>query len=109
LTNLSEHCIERQGGLCVVCGRTLLNNVDIHEAIVKKGDLPRKRQKAIFDEHNCVALHHGAPCHVNTKKVDRICADYLIGYYGLGAIQNWIASLSLRVLTPRTRIILQMK
>jgi hypothetical protein len=74
---------------------------DLHEVIIKRNDLPKSQQTIIFDEHNCVAVHHGGKCHRNTKENDKICIEYLLAEYGLEAIQWWIASLRLRTLPGR--------
>lgn len=91
--SILDDCLERQGGLCVVCGYYCKGFADLHESIIKRGDLPN--DKRIFDEHNCVAVHHGSPCHENTKEKDRICIQYLIDHYGIDAIVDWIKSLEM--------------
>jgi hypothetical protein len=93
---LRARCITRQQNLCVVCGHGLYGVADVHEAICKRSDLPGDPR--IFVEVNCVALHPGPPCHENTKRIDQICASYLIKHYGFDTIIGFIEFLEFKVL-----------
>ncbi|NIP54055.1 MAG: hypothetical protein GWN76_03965 [candidate division Zixibacteria bacterium] len=100
-----QQIVERQDGLCI-CGYSLAGNVDIHEAIIKRGDLPG--DKRVRCEYNCVAVHHTMPCilggHIeygNTKAYDKACINYLLWYYGCDKIVSWIESLGMIVLPGR--------
>ena len=94
---LRQLCVDRQDNRCVICGEGMYGDAAIHEAIVKRGDLPADPR--VFDEHNCVAIHNG--CHENTRQVDMICVGYLARYYGIGKITEWILSLDMKVLPGR--------
>ena len=105
--------IERQGGLCI-CGHNLIGNSDIHEVIIKRGDLPKDNR--VFHELNCVAVHHTVPCglggHIergNTKEFDRACMRYLLHKYGRDRIMRWIISLDIKSLPVRASIMSHIK
>ena len=108
---LKVFIIARQHGLCAICGRSLGSDAVMHEAIVKRGDLPGDRR--VFSEYNCVAVHGSHPkCTLphnpygNTKEYDRICASYLLWHYGPMKIAKWIEGLNLKTIHPRVRRIL---
>ena len=94
---LRDKLVRTQDDLCVICGHGMYGDSQIHEAIVKRGDLPN--DPIIFSIFNCVVLH--ASCHENTRDVDVACADYLIYEHGLEVIYNWIRSLDMMILPGR--------
>lgn len=94
--NLRQMCVDRQDNICVVCGHGMYGDAAVHEAIIKRSDLPNDSR--IFTPVNCVALHHTTGCHENTRAVDLKCAKYLIGHYGLGMIVAFIKHLEFKVL-----------
>lgn len=93
---LREFCIEQQGGICVWCGRGLYGSGHLHEAIIKRSDLPNDNR--IFVPENCVVLHEH--CHENRKEVDNKCIDWLVGMYGV-RVFHFIDSLGMKVLPGR--------
>jgi len=97
---LRQIVVDRQDDVCVVCGRGMYGDSAVHEAIIKRSDLPDDAR--IFVPINCVALHNG--CHENTKRVDTICRAYLTGHYGARAIKGWILSLNMIKIPPRARV-----
>lgn len=93
---LRELCAERQDDLCVVCDRGLYGSGHLHEAIIKKGDLPKDNR--IFVPENCCVIHEH--CHKNTKEVDVKCIRWLINKYG-SSVADFINSLNMKVLPGR--------
>ncbi len=89
--------------LCVVCRRGMYGDSEIHEAIVKRGDLPSDPR--IFAEVNCVVLHH--KCHENTAAIDAVCAAYLISHYGISLVVEYLEWLGMEVLPGRAREIVE--
>lgn len=103
--DLRAKLVERQDGICVICGHGMYGDAAVHEAIVKRGDLPGDSQ--VFDERNCIAIHNR--CHKNTRAVDCAAMEYLIGSYGIDAIFDWICSLDMTILPGRAREIVAEK
>jgi len=102
--HLRDVCITAQYNICVICGKGLYGDAEVHESIVKRSDLPN--DKRIFAPVNCCALH--SHCHENTAAVDEACADWLIGRYGLFLIQDFLIGLKMKVYPTRAQIILRM-
>lgn len=94
-------CVYRQKDICVVCGHGMYGDSAVHEAIIKRGDLPGDPR--VFNPVNCVALHHTTGCHENTEKVDVACARYLIEFYGAEVVSGFINSLGMRKIPGRAR------
>lgn len=48
---------------CPWCKKTISTRegADLHEALIKRGEVPREKQDLIFNKHNCVLLHRA--CH----------------------------------------------
>jgi len=101
---LRQFLEDMQSNVCLVCGNGLYGSGDVHEAIIKKGDLPADDR--VNSEFNCVTLHR--QCHKNTREVDAICLAFLVWYHGARKVQNWIRSLEMRNLPTRARLILEM-
>ena len=99
---LRRTCVLRQDDICVVCGHGMYGDAAVHEAIVKRGDLPGDPRA--FNPVNCVAIHNG--CHENTREVDGKCSRYLIRHYGLKVVVDFILSLNMRQNPGRARVIL---
>ena len=95
--DLRARLVARQENICIVCGCGMYGDAAVHEAIIKRGDLPDDPR--VFDEYNCVAIHN--KCHENTKAVDRKAMQYLIFTYGIEAIFWWICALNMKVLPGR--------
>ncbi len=93
---LRRVCVLRQKDICVVCGRGMYGDAAVHEAIIKRSDLPGDPR--IFNPVNCVALHHTTGCHENTRFVDSKCVKYLIDYYGPKVLAGFIESLHFKQL-----------
>jgi hypothetical protein len=51
---LKRRLVATRGAICDGCGRA--GPVEMHEAFVKRSDVPRRRQAQIFAEWNCVLL-----------------------------------------------------
>ena len=92
-----EKLISRQDNICVVCGRGLYQDAVVHEAIIKRGDLPDDPRA--FNEYNCVVLHN--LCHENTRCVDCKAMQYLVSTYGIEEVFRWICSLNMIILPGR--------
>lgn len=98
---LRQELWDRQNGLCAACGRGAYDDFAIHEAGIKRGDLPK--DKRIFVPINCVGVHNSHPActmphmiYGNTRKYDRICMAYLFAVYGEKAFAEWAISLNMR-------------
>ena len=89
--------------LCPVCLRGLYGDAEIHEAIIKRGDLPNDTR--IFAPINCVVVHK--QCHANTRLVDERAKAYLLSHYGLQQMAEWILSLGLKSPPGRASAILR--
>jgi hypothetical protein len=100
--HLRDVCVTAQYNICVVCGKGLYGDAEVHEAVVKRGDLPG--DKRVFAPVNCCALHKS--CHENTKEVDEACADFLVFRYGLFLVQKYLIELKMKVYPARAREIL---
>jgi len=95
---------ERSEGLkgprCPDCKRIICRPDDVvmHEAFIKRGNLPVKMQIRIMHKYNC-ALVHNWPCHYkwgNTRTFKRRCATHLFKLYGRETIVAWVQSLGLK-------------
>lgn len=84
------------------CGRGLYGGGHLHEAIVKKGDLPNDDR--IFVPENCCVLHDH--CHENTKEVDDLCTRWLVGRYPSGVF-SFIESLGMKSVPGRVKDVLE--
>lgn len=104
--SVKEQCLTNQRGLCVVCGRGLYNSGDLHEAIIKRSDLPNDNR--IMVVHNCVVLHSSGPCHENTKEVDDTCISWLCSAFDVLDIADWIISLNMVQLPGRALDVLRL-
>ena len=102
---LRDICVQRQENVCVVCGHGMYGDAQVHEAIIKRSDLPGDTR--VFSPINCVALH--AKCHENTKNVDDVCMLYLIGHYGITLVMGFILSLNMKKLPGRAQAILNIE
>lgn len=98
-------CVRRQDNICVICGHGMYGDAAVHEAVVKRGDLPGDPR--VFNPVNCVAIHNG--CHENTKEVDDICARYLVRTYGIHLLADFIRSLNMKEPPGRARDILEVE
>lgn len=99
---LRDVCVSVQNGLCAVCGRGMHGDSEVHEAVVKRGDLPG--DKRVFAPINCCALH--SACHKNTKSVDKACADWLVNWYGLSLLKLYLSELNMKIYPSRALDIL---
>lgn len=96
---LRELLVKRQDDICIMCGYGMYGDSAVHEAIIKRGDLPGEER--IFVQPNCVCLHQ--KCHRNTKEADKVCLQYLIETYTLPVLADWIRSLEMEELPARAR------
>ena len=107
---LRQECIKRQRGLCVMCGHGVEDDAAVHEAIVKRSDLPDDDR--IFEPWNCVAVHNSNPgCDFphdpwgNTRWYDEVCAAYLIQAHGADYLAERIRELGMTIWTSRMQAI----
>lgn len=108
---LRYHCIKRQHGLCIICGHGVEDDAAVHEAIVKRSDLPKDPR--IFEPWNCVAVHNSNPkCRLpherygNTETYDSICRLYLVQEYGVDYLAECIKALEMKQAPTRAIAIL---
>lgn len=85
-----------------MCGRGLHGGGHLHEAIVKRGDLPNDPR--IFVPENCCVLHEH--CHKNTRQVDEICVRWLVSRYPHGVFE-FIKSLGMKTVPWRVKDAIQ--
>lgn len=89
--------------LCAVCARGMYGDAAVHEAIVKRGDLPADER--IMAEVNCVVIHQA--CHENTRKVDDACIAYLKSHYGIHLIVEFLRWIGFDALPVRAQRIIR--
>lgn len=80
---------------CDICGRPVANP-DMHEWLIRRGHVPKKKQGCIWHRFNCVLLH--ATCH--HKYADGMKDHFRnlqILRYSRGMIEEWLDGLPLKV------------
>lgn len=84
---------------CPICNLPLnqsVSNVDMHEAIVTRGDVQgTKVADHIF--HRCNSVHVHQHCHTPGHMSEenwRKCVDYLVEWEGRLAIEEWLLHMS---------------
>ena len=84
--------------LCDWCGGLITDSCDMHEWLIKRSAVPKRKQNKIFDPRNCALLHH-SPCHMmhgQTKAMKDVLAPIFIYRYGKAAMLDFIYSLELK-------------
>lgn len=83
---------------CDICGEpTSVPNM--HEFLIRRGHVPKKKQGCIWHKFNCVLIHQ--TCHERADGMKEHFKELAIERYGREAIEEWLAGLPLR-----TKIIL---
>ena len=83
--------------LCDWCGGLITDSCDMHEWLIKRSAVPKRKQNKIFDPRNCSLLHHS--CHMEhgqTKTMRDVLAPIFIYRYGKAAMLDFIYSLELK-------------
>ena len=69
---------------------------DMHEWLIRRSHVPRKKQGCLWHRFNCVLLH--ADCHHgHADGMKEHFKELAIERYGREAIKEWLASLPLKV------------
>lgn len=94
-----EHLQDRK---CFACGEPLLHGsmIDIHEAIVTKGDVqgwPNNWKIIIINKYNCVAVHR--QCHQHGMREQAWKAKCEL--FGKEEMEKWYYSLPWKIGPPR--------
>lgn len=90
---LREKLFELQKGLCIDCGKLLDKEVvDIHEALVTKGNVqgwPKPWRIIIVNVYNCVLVHRSCHGHSDSELVWKHKCDL----FGENEVRKWYDSL----------------
>lgn len=85
-----------QDAKCTVCQEYLTNPVDIHEALVTKGDIqgwPARWRIIIINPYNCVLVHRHCHAHGDRESTWKLKCEQ----FGEDEIIKWYESLPFRV------------
>tara|TARA_B100001123_G_C14964981_1_gene889266 strand:+ start:282 stop:653 length:372 start_codon:yes stop_codon:yes gene_type:complete len=83
---------------CDWCDGLITDNCDMHEWLIKRSAVPKRKQNKIFDPRNCALLHH-SPCHMmhgQTTAMRDVLMPIFIHRYGKDAMLDFIYSLELK-------------
>lgn len=85
--------IRKHGAQCAITG-VKTGYLDTHEWLVKRSDLPiKKQQLKIFDKINMIIVSRAVH---TSPDVDRLCYEWAVKEHGEDKIQAWLESLNLR-------------
>jgi hypothetical protein len=72
--------------------------MDLHEAILTRGDIPKKKQTLIMVAENCVLVHRDL-CHKGAATLHGQvrCISHLIKHEGMEKIETWLNCVALEL------------